>query len=229
MTRTFDTIETLIDHVLDLQYFHENDDGQVPIPVLRDGGVGRFAVVLGENASGKSFFRRCVTAVAHEGGAEPIPISMEGRGLSYGGIGGLIYGDEAWQSTGQNSVGTVLGGITTCRNREKPHVMFWDEPDLGLSDSWAAGMGIALREFAEDLPKHTKAVFLVTHSRALVRELLPVKPHYLYLGDAAGPRTFVEWLNRPIEPRPIETLHEESMRRFRMIRKILDRVKGKRD
>lgn|SRR5574338_615911 len=225
MPRKFTTARGLLDHALELDYFHPNDKGVVPIPVHRTHGRGNFVVVVGENASGKSFLRRILTALCREADIEMMPISMEGRGGEYGGLRGFIYGDETWQSTGENSSVTVLTGIRTCEGREKPHVIFWDEPDLGLSDGWAAGMGQALCTFAKDLPKMTYGAIVVSHSRALVRELLPAKPHYLHVGSEEAPPTLEAWLERPIVARPIEQLKAESFKRFKAIQKILDRVR----
>jgi hypothetical protein len=184
--------------------------------------------VPGENASGKSFFRRLVTAICREAKVEAMPISMEGRGGEYGGLRGFIYGDESWQSTGENSAHTVLAGISTCRSRETPHVVFWDEPDLGLSDGWAAGAGVALREFAADLPKMTYGAFIVTHSRALVRELLPVEPHFVYFGDDA-PESLAAWVDAKVKPLDLAKLGETSHRRFKAIQAILDKVRKGRE
>ena len=205
----------------ELDYFHPNDKGITPIPAQWVKGTGNFVVVLGENASGKSFLRRIVSALARKAEVEVMPISMEGRGQEFGGLRGFVYGSEEWQSTGENSSHTVLTGISTCRSRATPHVIFWDEPDLGLSDGWAAGMGETFLEFAQDLPKMTCAAFVVTHSRALVERLVPANPHYLYLGSDVAPPTLRAWLDKPVVARPLATLKEESHQRFRLIDEIL--------
>lgn len=223
--RAFTDLVSLLDHVFELDYFHLAEDGTTAIPHHWVRGRGNFAVCLGENASGKSFFRRIVTAIAHEAKVEAMPISMEGRGDSFGGLRGMVYGDESWQSTGENSSHTVLCGIRTCEERKTPHVIFWDEPDLGLSDDWAAGMGVALREFAENLPATTYGSLVVTHSRALVRELLPAEPHYLYFGSTEPPATLAEWVDAKPKARDLKALGEESHRRFKLIQKILDEVR----
>lgn len=223
-SRSFTTAAGLLGHVFELAYFEPNEKGETPIEHHWVRGRGNFVVCLGENASGKSFFRRLVTAICREAKVEAMPISMEGRGGEYGGLRGFIYGDESWQSTGENSSHTVLTGISTCRSRESSHVVFWDEPDLGLSDGWAAGCGVALREFAEALPALTYGAFVVTHSRALVRELLPVEPHYLYFG-ADPPATLKEWVEAKVKPLDLAKLGKVSHRRFKMIQAILDEVR----
>ncbi len=226
--RTFKNVERLLEHVFELDYFHPNDKGKTPIEHHWVHGGGNFVVCLGENASGKSFFRRLVCAIAREAKVEAMPISMEGRNMDFGGMRGFIYGDESWQSTGVNSTNTVLTGINTCRNREKPHVVFWDEPDLGLSDGWAAGMGVALREFAKKLPDLTYGAFVVTHNRALVRELVDANPHFVYFGSDP-PETLIEWVDAKVKPLPIEKLGEVGHKRFKMIQAILDDLKNSKD
>jgi hypothetical protein len=220
---TFEDAGSLLDLVLDFIYFHPRGTRGTAIPFIRgDGGSGNLVIVTGENASGKSFFRRIVGGVCARAKIECIRISMEGRGDSFGGLRSFVYGSESDQSTGENSVGTVLGGIKTCRSRESAHVMVWDEPDIGLSDSWAAGMGKAIAEFAREPGKHTRAIVLVTHRRALIAPLLSESHHYLHLGDARGPRSLSEWFETPVVPRDITQLAEESRKRWKKIQEILN-------
>jgi hypothetical protein len=177
--------------------------------------------VLGDNAGGKSFFRRIISQMCREAEVEAIGLSMEGRKFG-GAMSAFVYGDESWESTGQCSSRTVLTGINTCRNRTKPHVIYWDEPDLGLSDSWAAGAGVVIREFAEKPGEHTRAIFVVTHSRALVDQLVAIEPHYLHLGGDA-PDTLSDWLTRPVVPRDLATLSDAAHKRFKAIQRILNK------
>jgi hypothetical protein len=67
----------------------------------------------------------------------------------------------------------------------------------------------------------------VTHSRALVEQLVPVKPHYIYLGQPSvkAPLTLEDWLQCPVRPRDPALLKQESFKRFKAIQKILDRAK----
>jgi hypothetical protein len=210
---------TLTDQVLELDYFQ----GPRPaIPYIWRVGRNPLVMVVGENAGGKSFLRRITQAACQHSKIECIHISLEGR-CREGFARAFLYGTEMWEATGANSAETILGGIRTCQKREKPHVMFWDEPDLGLSEAWAAGAGRVIRDFVQNKPKHTRAIYLVTHSRALARELAPVRPHYLFLGSTKGPRTFKEWLDHQPAPRDLSKLAETSRRRFTKIQKILDR------
>jgi len=198
------------------------------IPSVWRKGKTQLCVVVGDNASGKSFFRRVVSAVCSQATkkTEYIPISMEGRRNTAMNIGlSFVYGDESYRATGELSANTVLMGIKTSQGRESRHVIFWDEPDLGLSDAWAAGLGKRLAEFAKEPPKHLVAAFVATHNKSLVAQLLDVEPHYLHLGESpeTAPQRLVDWFERPVVPRDIDELAEQSRRRFKAIQKLFPR------
>ena len=113
----------------------------------------RLVLLLGDNATGKSLFRKAVGSWC--GAQKPnryelIGLSMAGRTDTYSGVvRGMIYGGESDQSTGFNTARTVTMGIKTALDRTEPHVLFWDEPDTGLSDNYAAGVGKMIADFAE--------------------------------------------------------------------------------
>jgi hypothetical protein len=182
MNFKFTSAYTLLKRVFDLVYFDKNDNEQVFDYQWDCNRKSNLIVVVGENASGKSFLRRLMSAVAGKAKIESIPVSMEGRQMS-GVVRSFIYGDEQRDATGKNSALTVLTGIKTCQGRESDHIIIWDEPDLGLSESWSTSMGWTLRDFAQNLPEHTLAAVVITHNKALLRELVPLKPHFVHLGD----------------------------------------------
>jgi len=240
-------LKALLDWILDLRYFHPDEvlDGRTAIPYLRADGdpESRFVLVLGENAGGKSFFRRLVRLATSrprakdkdKGGPFPvheiIHLSMEGRagGMAFS---SMVYGSENWQSTGQNSAHTVLGGIKTATGRDHEVIVYWDEPDLGMSAACAAGVGVALKDFTQEAPEHVQAVFVTTHSPALVAQLLhcEARPYYLYLGSQVGPQTIEDWVKYQTDLvwTPIigpEKLAEVSYGRFKDIQAILNDTK----
>lgn len=228
MSFKFSSPKTLLDRALRLDYFTPDEQGETAIPYHRVDGQGKLIVVVGDNASGKSFLRRIVQLLCQKNKIECIHLSMEGRrNIGMAPWLTFVYGDEGREATGVNSAGTIITGITTCQGREGKHVIFWDEPDIGLSDDWAAGSGQRICKFTQDSPKHTLAAIVVSHSRALVRELLPAKPFYLHLGveSEQAPPTLDAWLERPIVPRDPEELRGLSRKRFKAIQAILNTVK----
>jgi len=225
---TLTSVTQLLEEVFDLAYFHAEDGEAEPaIPHMWVPGSSKLVVVVGENASGKSFLRRIVAGLSRRAETECIHISMEGRadnGMMMMPIArALVYGDETYNSTGQLSAHTVTAGINTCRDREKPHFIYWDEPDFGLSDGWAAGLGVKVREFAETMPEFTLGAFVVTHRRAMVREMAPANPHYIYLGSMAPPPSLQAWIETPSPVRSIDELDEIAHTRFKRIQAILNR------
>lgn len=212
----------LVQECLTLDYFHPNDDDVVPIPVTFNEKQGKVILAVGDNASGKSFFRRIVQAVCHKAGVECIHLSMQGR--SNGDIGGafqriVVYGTETDESTGRNSVNTILGAIRTSQSRENKHVLFFDEPDIGLSDTWAASIGVELLKFSKQTNENLVAIFIITHSRELVRSVLPGQPHSLCFSEK--PTTLGEWVQSSPGVRPLTDLAEISQRRYKLICEVM--------
>jgi len=221
--------EKLVRDSLKFEYFYpqEDDNGDTPIPVTFLPGTGRLVLAIGGNASGKSFYRRVVQAVCKlKGDIECIHLSMEGRRSSS--YAGFIYGDENYHSTGQNSAYTVITALETSKLRETPHVIFWDEPDFGLSESWSESMGVEIyRGLTTDPSPNLVAAFLVTHSRPLLKPLLGLNPHTLIF-DENAPTSLQEYLDRPVSIQPLSLLKALSYQRFQKIQKILNRVKRHR-
>lgn len=231
MTLKFNNTKQLVERSLELDYFQDPKPA-IPHVWKPSEADNPLVVVVGENAGGKSFFRRCVSAVCADKAnrVECIPISMEGRRQVAYNIGlSFVYGSEEWEATGVNSITTVLTGISTCSKRTSAHVIIWDEPDIGLSEGNAASVGKALADFTKEPPKHTKASIVITHRKALVEQFVSIQPHYLFLGDADAPETLAAWLAAPPVVRPLEEVKERSRTRFLAIQKILDEVKRKKD
>ena len=220
-------LAVLLADAFNLRYFHAEGGEPPVIPFHHTPGKVPLVAVVGPNAGGKSFFRRIVQQVcAHrEPKIECMGISMQFRTEANNPFKAFVFGDETWQATGEISGHTVLTGINTCASRDNPHVIFWDEPDLGLSDGYSGGMGQTLARFAQNLPTHTVGAFVVTHSRALLRQLLPVEPHYVHLGSENPPESLQAWLDTEAPVLPQEDLKEASYARFRRIQKILQEVR----
>lgn len=200
--------------VQNLSYF--DDDG--PIKVAFDSGHDKLVIVTGDNATGKSFIRRVYHAVIKLTKDEVMHLSQEGR-CSSGIPSALIYGDESYNSTGFLTSCTVSTGIRSCKERTTPHYIIWDEPDIGLSEKYAGGVGVEIRKFVENLSEYTQGVIVVTHSKAIVRQLVSLNPSHLRVGGCPDLKT---WLNRFEEPGSLEELEERNHTVFRAIQKLLD-------
>lgn len=177
----------------------------------------RCLIITGENATGKSFIRRIITQICKQEKIELIHLSQESRRVG-GIISAFVYGDDSVDSTGYNSCNTVVGGITTCNGRDNDHFILWDEPDIGLSDRYAAGIGVTIKQFIDNIPKHTLGSIIITHSKHLVRQLLPINPSHLRVGDTSS---LIDWLNETVEPSDIKELKGRNSEMFHNLNKII--------
>lgn len=218
---------------------HKKFPGETAIPALYDPGEGNLVLVLGENAGGKSFFRRMLRYATYRGDSgnrsmrkqikpgkfpvqEFLHLSMEGR--TSGGIpSAMIYGDEVRRSTGENTARTVTKAMETADSRTHTNILYWDEPDLGMSAGAAAGIEAAIAEWFPTRSRLTRMVCITSHSPALIRPLTGLNPHYVYLGDHEGPATLDEWFEYQRNPPVIspDEVRERSSRRWKMIQSHL--------
>lgn len=206
-----------------------------PCPARHEPGRpgSRVLVITGENAGGKSFFAKYLRAVLAGdketfGRIEIMDGGMHRRTRS-GVERAFMFGDEDAESTGNISLKFVLTGIRTCRKRTTPHVLSLDEPDVGLSESYARALGELLTAFGGELPEHTRALIVITHSRTIVEHLMAIEPHLVRVGPDR--RSTRDWLAQGPERRSIEdleNLHIVAVERMRAIQKVIDRRKAER-
>lgn len=221
------TLDGILEYTRDLRYFHPENGEPAAIPMHYVPGKVPLVLVIGPNAGGKSFFRRIAGQVCRSvtPRIEFLGVSMEyrtGHGAHAGNpLRALVFGDEGWESTGAISAHTVIVGIKTCLERTTPHVVFWDEPDIGLSEGYSRGVGQAIAKLVRAATPHTVGVFVVTHSKPLVREMVALEPHYLHVGSETAPPTLQAWLDAEAEALDIDTLKEASYARYQRIQKIL--------
>ena len=235
-------ITDILDRVFDTNFFspHPAIEGKTAIPYIWDKGTSRLVLVQGENAGGKSFFRRIVRVVTHKDVAkedegfpvtETIGLSMEARTGDSGMMSivrSMVFGDESHCATGTNTAHTVDMAIKTAQERTHSVIVYWDEPDIGMAASSAMGAGIRIREFVDALPDNVEAVFVTSHSPHLVAQLLKAqeKPHYVFLGSEDGPKTAQEWvagqLSLDLVPKSPTEIKEIGHARRKMIQAIIN-------
>ena len=185
-----------------------NEDGEVLFPLTIEWSEkpSNILLVAGANASGKSVLGGVIESIAKELKFEKRNVCMRNRTAS-GFASAMIFGDESTFSTGSNTIGAVKNGLNSSIGAPGPSVMVLDEPDLGLAEESAMGMGSFIADRALVQESNMALVVVISHSRALFRQLMtdvgaPV--HKIFVGD---PKTsFDEWLNRPLVPYSIEQL-----------------------
>jgi hypothetical protein len=230
------SVRQIFDFLTSLTFFSPEKEREESPVTLQIGALPKgekvpiLAVIVGENANGKSFLRRVMKDSYRRLETELIDISMEGRRRVAYNIGlTFVYGDEDHFSTGDNATKTVTVAFSTSRNREKDHAIFWDEPDVGLSEGWAACMGREIAEFLREKPEKLQAVYLVTHSRPLLRELRDLNPLFVYVGNDREFASLDEWLEAPLPKyKSLEDLQKTGLKRFRKIAAMLNEIKKDR-
>lgn len=202
-------------------------DGQPFKGSLAPGAAdSRVVIVAGPNASGKSLLVRLLASWLNDDKVEPIQVSMRYR-TAAGMQRVFMYGSDEDQSTGATSLHAVQGALRTSRGRTADHWIMLDEPDVGLSDDYAAAMGAYLAQYGNDLPEKARGFLVVTHSRSLVAGLLgdlDRSPHFIHLG---APQSLEDWLNNPRAPRTVEDLLDLERLGTERWRQVEDRLKKK--
>lgn len=203
-------------------------------------GQGKAAVITGPNASGKSLLAQIVAARAHQQGMVPASISIRERtGAGLHEMSGMrrmmMFGDEHEQSTGATSLRALEGGFRSIHNyaKEKPAILILDEPELGLSEDYAAALGTWLAQQAQALEDQPRlpGILVITHSRPLVRALndaLRASGHSPHLMSMEEAHPSVEaWLAaRPVRSvEDLAALRELGHARWLEVIRLLDEAK----
>lgn len=209
------TMEPYVKDLLDGHAALFGEGGPAPAR-LESGGLSRLLMLSGENAGGKSLFGRLYAQRSREAGLRCIDVTMARRTAGAGASGlerAMVYGsnlDDA-NSSGCVSLRSVMGAVRTCRDWTDPHRLLFDEPDVGLSESYQSALGQWLAPFLLDLPRATAGRLLITHSRPMVSAILDhaaahvlPRPHLMRIGDDLRPTA--EWIERGPLPRTAEDL-----------------------
>lgn len=204
--------KAFMEDLLTLNFFEE-------IQATLEPGASKSKLVLitGENATGKSFVRRVISSFLRQEKIEFISLSMQGRTES-GVIKSFIYGDESNSSTGDLSGHVIAMAIKTSLSRDaenRRHAIAWDEPDVGLSDNYAAGAADEILEFMTKPPKSLAFAVLTTHRKSMLERFVAARPHHLRLGDT---KTLEQMLAEPIVPKRLDELNERSLQTYRRLR-----------
>jgi len=199
-----------------------------PITAKYIPGESKLCVILGDNATGKSMLRRIIYGRSNKNNIECMTFSVQGKTKSSG-IQSVIYGDEADYSTGRNAASLLLACIRNSKGWSEgghAHNIIWDEPSLGLSDSWSASAGVSIREFIKDAPLNLGGAFLITHSQPLLIQVRELNPHLIVLEDECN--SIGDWLEKPIVIRPIDQLIENNKNKHSAISKVLNELEAKK-
>lgn len=181
----------------------------------------KLVTVTGDNASGKSFWCAVFSEIAKmDVDAEALRLGMGTRTDPH--MSSWIYGPlQGCQSCGAISVRVVYTAFENCATRTNPHVLILDEPDLGLSDRYAATLGAEIARLAGETGADTLAVVVVTHSKALLRGLRAVtEPTHVRMGDEMTLDQVALSMPDPVSVDALLALPSDAHAKFRAIRAL---------
>lgn len=150
-------------------------------------------LVTGDNASGKSLFRRVLATYYQKQQLETITLSQQARSQS-GLPRAVIYGDEEDEATGAISANALSKSF---HQRTKPYVLIFDEPEIGMGEEAQLGAAIFLQQHCSNLPQNCEGIVLFTHSRILISSLKHMT-HFIWLHHPN--HSVNDWLNRTLLP-----------------------------
>lgn len=181
----------------------------------------KVCVITGPNVSGKSLLRKIINVHHRENKVEFIHLSQAGRCES-GIMKAMIYGNEQDDSTGYNTLKTMLTAIKTGISRENSFTLFFDEPEIGCSEELAAGMAIRLIKNI-DLMKNLFGLIIVSHSKQFLSRFVSLSPTHIHLGGDYV--SLSDWVNREIVPvEDLEGLQDLGHKRWSAIEKMMRKV-----
>lgn len=181
----------------------------------------KLVAVTGDNASGKSFWCAVFSEFAKmDMDAESLRLGMGTRTDPH--LSSYIYGPiQGSQSCGAISVNVVYTAFSNCVKRTNPHVLILDEPDLGLSDRYAATLGAEIARLAGETGTDTLAVVVVTHSKALLRGMRAVtEPTHVRMGDEMTLDQVIDFVPAAVSVDALKALPSDAHAKFRAIRAL---------
>lgn len=155
-------------------------DQTFPLPsFLTEEADNKLLVVIGDNATGKSFIT--ATLLAAGNGWHNINgynVSM-GRRTSDGMEKLFVYGDETQESTGATTLKSIIGAFNNIKSYAEDKetsskmLLILDEPTLGLSLGYEKAMGKFIAQQFNEMKdiENVVGVVVVTHSKSMVKQI----------------------------------------------------------
>jgi hypothetical protein len=213
---------------------HAEEKREVLPSFFEEGSNPRALLITGENAGGKSLAVEILRRISHDiaqGEGEDLEVMDIGmkRRVAAGIERTFIFGHETTESTGNVSIRVALRGVDQSRQRENPHWLILDEPDIGVGDGYHTAIGQYLAEFANTLHPACMGFALVTHSRAIAAELIAAGACSLRVGPDLRPVN--EWLasgDRPKNIADLLALKEEAKNTRNKVTSLFETLRNER-
>lgn len=184
--------EALGNTCLDEEYF--GADGPCPVSVEPGNPETGLLVVSGDNGSGKSLFLRALKAHLRRADADIVIIDADARARTFSGFerSHIDANDEDGDSIAAIFSTGTMNAIADARAATAPSLLMLDDPDIGLSDAWAAAIGREIAELVRNMPDALMGIVVASHRRPLIGSLTSLEPSFVRIGTDRRPT--LEWL-----------------------------------
>ncbi len=182
----------------------------------------KYLFITGDNASGKSVVRKILQTCCNGRKIECLDFSQEGRLLQDNDKVMIYQGEERNTSTGNISCNSVVNSLNKSATMRKPHVIIFDEPEIGLGEEARLGLAQYIKfKLENDWPDFLLGVIFITHERKFVEEFKDLKDFKFFNINKKYP-TAEDWLARKIEPISPEQIRALGDARFKELLPFLN-------
>lgn len=168
-------------------------------------GHKRIVLVAGDNGSGKSMWVEDLRGWGRKFHEVDATISISIRERTGSGhadpiMKSMVFGMEDQQSTGSLSVGVTQRAFNNLKgwSENGRHIaMVLDEPEIGLSQSYATPLGELIAKSFLSVQSNTAGLVVVTHNRGLAKSLiehLGESPTFCFMGPS--PVSLDTWMGQ---------------------------------
>jgi ABC-type dipeptide/oligopeptide/nickel transport system ATPase component len=199
-----------------------------PLHVSFQEKDSKLYIITGENATGKSYFIKTITAMSKQNDIKPYRIGMISRSSGLYGEGGEHFWSivpEEVASTGENSALLLLNGLEGIFKHNTKSAILLDEPTFGFSIGYQKVIADYIANFSTNMPAHLQGLFVCAHDYILLSKLSEIPHNHLRFGDD---RTLKEVLNEPYDYtiRNLKSLPDKAEKTRHQIKVVEDKIKA---
>jgi len=198
-----------------------------PLYVNFQENDSKLYVITGENATGKSYFIKTITAMSKQNNIKPYHMGMISRSSGLYDEGGEHFWSivpEEVASTGENSALLLLNGLEGIFKHDTKSVILLDEPTFGFSIGYQKVIADYIANFSVNIPLHLQGLIVCAHDYILLSKLSEIPHNHLRFGDD---RTLKQVLNEPYKYtiKDIKDLPSQAEKTRHQIAIVEDKIK----
>lgn len=188
------------DHIFTLikeQMIYGLDEYPINFKKVKDGNP-KFVLLLGDNATGKSYFNDIVQAAASSLLKYNV-CNLNFKLRTSSGLNKMFMAMDDIVSTGAGSLSNVMNSLQYIveNHSDKNKLIILDEPTIGFSERFEAPMGefLALKMAEFDQNEKIKGLILTTHSKKMIKRLVESDVSFCVYLTGNKYQSLDDWLN----------------------------------